>query len=42
MTTALNDEENVKMAFDLGCSVYSGKPINKEKFDQALKKLGLI
>ena len=42
MTTALNDEENVNMAFDLGCSVYSGKPINKEKFDQALKKLGLI
>lgn len=42
MTTALNDEENVKMAFDLGCSVYSGKPINKEKFEQALKKLGLI
>lgn len=42
MTTALNGEENVKMAFDLGCSVYSGKPINKEKFEQALIKLGLI
>ncbi len=42
MTTALNDEANVKMAFDLGCSVYSGKPINQEKFEQALKKLGLI
>jgi CheY-like chemotaxis protein len=42
MTTALTDEENVKMAFSLGCSVYSGKPIDKEQFEQALKKLGLI
>lgn len=42
MTTALNDEENVRMAFDLGCSVYSGKPINQDKFEQALQKLGLI
>lgn len=42
MTTALNEQENVKMAFDLGCSVYSGKPINQEKFEQALSKLGLI
>jgi two-component system chemotaxis response regulator CheY len=42
MTTALNDEHNVKMAFDLGCSVYSGKPIDPEKFESALKKLGLI
>jgi two-component system chemotaxis response regulator CheY len=42
MTTALNDEENIKMAFSLGCSVYSGKPIDQERFEQALKKLGLI
>lgn len=42
MTTALNDEKNVKMAFDLGCTIYSGKPINQERFEQALKKLGLI
>ena len=42
MTTALNDEKNVKMAFDLGCSVYSGKPIDKNRFEQALKKLGMI
>lgn len=42
MTTALNDEKNVKMAFDLGCSVYSGKPIDQDRFEQALKKLGLI
>lgn len=42
MTTALNEERNVKMAFDLGCTAYSGKPIDKEKFEQALKKLGMI
>ena len=42
MTTALNDEANVKMAFELGCTIYSGKPIDQDKFEQALKKLGLI
>ena len=42
MTTALNDEKNVKMAFELGCTIYSGKPIEKERFEQAMKKLGLI
>lgn len=42
MTTALNEEKNVKMAFDLGCTIYSGKPIDKERFEQALEKLGLI
>ena len=42
MKTALNDEKNVKMAFDLGCTIYSGKPIDQERFEQALKKLGLI
>lgn len=42
MTTALNDEKNVKMAFDLGCTVYSGKPIDQDRFEQALEKFGLI
>jgi len=42
MTTALNEEKNVKMAFDLGCTVYSGKPIDKVKFEQVLKKLELV
>jgi two-component system chemotaxis response regulator CheY len=42
MTTALNDEKNVKMAFELGCTIYSGKPIDQERFEQALKKLRLI
>ena len=42
MTTALNEERNVKMAFDLGCEAYSGKPVDTEKFEKVLKKLGLI
>lgn len=42
MATALNEERNVKMAFDLGCTIYSGKPIDQKRFEQALEKLGLI
>ena len=42
MTTALNDEKNVKMAFEYGCTIYSGKPIDQQRFEQAMKKLGLI
>ena len=42
MTTALNDERNVKMAFELGCEAYSGKPIDAKKFEKVLQKLGLI
>ena len=42
MTTALNDERNVKMAFELGCEAYSGKPIDAKKFEMVLQKLGLI
>ena len=42
MTTALYEERNVKMAFDLGCEAYVGKPIDVEKFEKVLKKLDLI
>ena len=42
MTTALHEEQNVKMAFELGCTIYSGKPIDQARFEQALKKLNLI
>ena len=42
MTTALNEEKNIKTAFELGCTIYSGKPIDQERFEQILKKLGLI
>lgn len=42
MTSALNEERNVKTAFELGCEAYSGKPIDVEKFEKLLKKLELI
>lgn len=42
MTTALNEERNVKKAFELGCEAYSGKPIDIENFEKVLKKLKLI
>ena len=42
MTTALNEEKNVKKAFELGCTMYSGKPIDQERFEQAIKMLGLL
>ncbi len=42
MTTALNDGRNVMKAFSLGCVAYAGKPIDKEKFENELRKLGLV
>ena len=42
MTTALNEEKNVKKAFEMGCTVYCGKPVDLDKFEMALKKLELI
>lgn len=42
MTTALSDRKNVAKAFELGCEAYAGKPIVPEKFENELRKLGLI
>lgn len=42
MTTALNDEKSMTTAFELGCTSYSGKPIDKDHFEEALKKLQLM
>lgn len=42
MTTALNEEHNVNLAFELGCEAYAGKPIDVDKFEKVLEKLGLI
>ena len=42
MTTALNEGRNVTKAFELGCVAYAGKPIDQEKFESVLRKLGLI
>ena len=38
MTTALNEEKNVKKAFELGCTVYCAKPIDLEKLKDMLEK----
>jgi len=42
MTTALNEGRNVTKAFELGCMAYAGKPIDQVKFENVMKKLGLI
>jgi two-component system, chemotaxis family, chemotaxis protein CheY len=42
MTTALSEGKNVTKAFELGCTAYAGKPIDQEKFEHELIKLGLI
>ncbi len=40
MTTALNEEINVKKAMEIGCDAYVGKPVNVEKFTVLLERLG--
>jgi two-component system, chemotaxis family, chemotaxis protein CheY len=42
MTTALNDTDVVKKAFDFGCEAYAVKPIDEEKFVEVMTKLGLV
>ncbi len=42
MMTALNEERNVKKAFEMGCTVYCAKPIDLKKLEEVLKKLELI
>lgn len=42
MTTALNEEKNVKKAFELGCTVYCGKPIDMARLKSTLDKLGFV
>lgn len=41
MTTALNEQQTVYDAFDLGCEAFAAKPINKEKLREVLEKLGI-
>ena len=42
MTTALNEEKNVKKAFELGCTVYCAKPIDMTRLKSTLEMLELI
>ncbi len=42
MMTALSAEKNVKMAFELGATVYCAKPVDVDRLKTAMKKLKLI
>ncbi len=42
MMTALNEERNVKKAFEMGCTVYCAKPVDIEKLKEVLQKLSLV
>ena len=42
MMTALNEEKNVKKAFEMGCTVYCAKPMDLDKLLNVMKKLNLV
>lgn len=42
MTTALDDHANIKDAFTERCEAYLVKPIDQDKINETLKKLGLL
>ena len=42
MTTALNEQKNVKKAFELGCTVYCAKPVDMDKLKNTLEMIGLV
>lgn len=42
MTTAINDVEQVHLAFDYGCEGYAAKPIDLDAFQKVLAKMGLV
>jgi len=41
MTTALAETQFVQQAFEYGCNAYAAKPIDMERFEEILKKLGI-
>jgi len=42
MTTSLHEGRKVAKAFQLGCDAYAGKPIDRDKFVNTLRKMELI
>lgn len=42
MMTALNEEKNVKSAFEMECTAYCAKPVDLTKLESLLKKLEMI
>lgn len=42
MTTAINDAEQVRKAFEYGCEGYAAKPIDFDALVKVLEKMGLV
>lgn len=42
MTTALEETDYVKKAFEIGCEAYAAKPIDTKKMLKVMNKVGLI
>lgn len=42
ITTALNGTRNIEMAYELGCTQFIEKPIDKEKLTIELQKLQIV
>ena len=42
MTTALNEKQTVMDSFEMGCEAYAAKPIDTQKLEEVLEKLGLL
>lgn len=42
MTTALEETDYVKRAFEIGCEAYAAKPIDTEKMTEVMRRLELI
>lgn len=42
MLTALNDDKSIRKAKEYGCEEYCNKPIDFDKLDNLLRRLGLI
>lgn len=40
MTTALNEQQTVYSAFELGCEAFAAKPISQERMQWVLEKMG--
>ncbi|MBF0291425.1 MAG: response regulator [Nitrospinae bacterium] len=42
MLTSTDDDREIKKCYELGCNVYVTKPVDYEKFADAIRKLGLF
>lgn len=42
MLTSADDDREIRKCYELGCNVYVTKPVDYEKFADAIRKLGLF